>query len=107
MRAKDLIELRREAIGLAFLKKPTRKQARRLAEIAKLVDGTKWHPTGPAPKGIGKPDISGINWRSRVSTGHMTAREIRRANRFGRGGERPQSSRRQRKSRKQRTGGVK
>lgn len=107
MRAQDIIELRREAVHLAFLKKPTKAQAQRLRTIAELVDGQKWHPTGPAPKGIGKPDISGINWQARVSQGHMTAREIRRANRFGRGGDQPKSSRRQRITRKRRTGGVK
>lgn len=106
MRARDLVELRREAITLAYRTKPSKAQAKRLREIAEQVDSQKWHPSGPAPKGVGKPDITGIHWRSRVNRSQMTTREIRRANRFGHGGEQPKRSRRQRNTRKQRTGGV-
>lgn len=105
MRARDIVEMRREAIHLAFLKKPTKKQAARLKAIAEQVDGERWHPSGPARHGDQKPDFLGIYWRTRLSGGHMTLRERRRAMRFGQG-EQPKRSRRQRITRRRRTGGV-
>lgn len=113
MKYADMRGIHVERATLLGKKRLGKNQKARLAQLSDQLDAAKQPPAAPLRERTGldehgqsAADSQGNVYRMHVGR-NPSQREVRRANRFGRGGIHPLRSRIQRSTRKRRTGGVK